>query len=49
MTYEVFYSIGEYQDSIVVEGETIDEIRSVIEKELEQRNANYSYSNWLND
>ncbi|UYX55921.1 hypothetical protein M3Y14_32340 (plasmid) [Bacillus thuringiensis] len=49
MAYEVFYRVGEYEDSIVVTGEYIDEIRMKTQKEMERRNATYRYSNWLND
>lgn len=49
MTYEVFYQIGEYADSIIIEGENIEEVREKAIKELESRDATYSYSNWLND
>lgn len=49
MTYEIVYSVGEFRDSIIIEGETIEEIREKTKKELEARNAKYRYSNWLND
>lgn len=49
MAYEVFYTVGEVEDSIVIEGESVEEIREYTRKELSVRNATYRYSNWLND
>ena len=49
MTYEVFYRVGEFDDSIIIEGDSIGEIRENIDKEIVRRNAEYRYSNWLND
>ncbi|MBJ8044204.1 hypothetical protein JDS78_28910 [Bacillus cereus group sp. N17] len=49
MAYEVVYKVGEYEDSMVVAGESLEEIRMKTKKELERRNATYRYSNWLND
>ena len=48
MSYEVFYTVGEVEDSIVIEGESVEEIRESTHKELSARNATYRYSNWLN-
>ncbi|QTR81159.1 hypothetical protein JC777_00285 (plasmid) [Bacillus cytotoxicus] len=49
MAYEVFYTVGEAEDFVVIKGESIEEIRESIRKELSVRNATYRYSNWLND
>ncbi|HFK1535340.1 TPA: hypothetical protein ACGXMY_003273 [Bacillus cereus] len=49
MAYEVFYTVGEIEDSIVIEGESVEEIRESTRKELSVRNATYRYSNWLNN
>lgn len=49
MTYEIFYRVGNFKDSIVVEGESIEDIREQAEKELKVRNAEYRYSIWLNN
>lgn len=49
MKYEVFYSIGEYKDSIIIEGETIDDVRENVANEMEKRNADYNYSILLED
>lgn len=49
MAYEVFYTVGEAKDSVVIEGESIEEIRESTRKELSVRNVTYRYSNWLND
>lgn len=49
MIYEIFYRVGEFEDSIVLEGESIEEIREQADRELKKRNAQYLYSNWLND
>lgn len=49
MCYEIFYRIGNMEDSIVIEGESFDEIRKQAIRELEKRNAEYRYSIWLNN
>lgn len=49
VTFEVFYRVGEFEDSIIIEGDTMEEIREKTTKELEVRNAKYRYSNWLNN
>ena len=49
MSYEVFYRIGEVENSIVIEGNSLEEIQEKTIKELEKRKAEYRFSNWLND
>jgi len=49
MTYEVFYKTDNVIDSIVIEGDTIEEIQESINIELKRKNATYKYSNWLNN
>jgi len=39
MKFEIFYRIGEHDDSLFVEGDTIEEIREIAEEELKARNA----------
>lgn len=49
MSYEVFYRIVEVEDSIVIDGESLNEIEEKTINELKKMNAEYRYSNWLND
>lgn len=49
MSYEVFYKVDKTIDSIVIEGESLDEINEKTKIELKKRNGTYKYSNWLND
>lgn len=49
MTYEVFYKIKGVSNSIIVEGETIEDIKFKTNIELEKICGVYSYSNWLNN
>lgn len=49
VTYEVFYRVGEFEDSIIIEGDSLEEVKEKTEKELEVRKAIFRYSNWLND
>lgn len=49
MAYEVFYRVGELKDSIIIEGDSLEEVKEKTEKELKVRNATFRYRNWLND
>ena len=47
MCVEVYFNVGEYQDSMIVEGETLDEIRQIVDKELKKRGATYLWAKKL--
>ncbi|QIC46213.1 hypothetical protein GAG94_03180 [Lysinibacillus sphaericus] len=49
MSYEVFYRIGELEGSVVIEGDSLKEVQEQTIIELEKMDAEYRYSNWLND
>ena len=49
MKARIYYSIGEYDDSIVIEGETIDELREKCKYEVDRRGAIYTGSEILED
>ena len=44
MRFRMFYYIGDYEDNIIIEGETIKEVRTKVDNELKRRGARYSHS-----
>jgi len=49
MKARIYYFIGEYDDSLIIEGDSIDEIREKCDAELERRGATYSGSEILDE
>ena len=49
MKFIVHYTIWDYADSIVIEWDTIEEIRGIVDSELEKRWATYMYSEQIED
>lgn len=47
MKYRIYYTIGDYEDNLILECETIEEIRERVKYELNRKNAVYSYSEKL--
>lgn len=44
MKAKIYYSIGTYDDSIIIEGTDIDDLREKCDSELEKRGASYTGS-----
>jgi len=42
MTFRIHYEIGEYEDSIVVTEDTIEDVRSIALAEMEKRGVDFS-------
>ncbi len=49
MKARIYYFIGEYDDSLIIEGDNIDELREKCDAELKRRGATYSGSEILNE
>ena len=47
MKARIYYCIGEYDDSIIIEGKTIDELREKCKYEIARRGAIYTGSEIL--
>lgn len=42
MRYKIYFEIGDYQDTLIVDGDNIEEIREKIDYELKKRGATYT-------
>lgn len=49
MKAKIFYFIGDYDDSIIIEGQSIEELREKCKYEIDKRGATYSGSVILED
>lgn len=49
MKFIIYYTVNWYEDSIVVEWETIEEVREIVAKEMEKRWAEYKRSERVED
>ena len=49
MKARIYYFIGDYDDSLVIEGDNIEELREKCEHEINSRGATYSGSEILED
>ena len=49
MKARIYYYIGDYDDSLIIEGDTIEELRAKCKTEIENRGATYSGSEILED
>ena len=49
MKARIYYFIGDYDDSLIIEGDSIDELREKCKTEIERRGATYSGSEILED
>ena len=49
MKFIIHYTIHWYEDQIVVEWETIEEIRETVDKEMQKRWAEYQWSEQVED
>lgn len=47
MKFNVHYSIGDYEDSMIIEADTIEEVREKTKEQIELRNATYEWSEKL--
>jgi hypothetical protein len=44
MKAKIYYSIGDYDDTIIIEGSDIDDLREKCDAELQKRGASYTGS-----
>jgi len=49
MKAKIYYSIGEYSDEIILEGNDIDELRKKCDSELKRRGATYCGSEMIEE
>ena len=49
MKAKIFYFIGDYDDSIIIEGQSIEELQEKCKYEIDKRGATYSGSEILED
>lgn len=47
LRFKVHYTIGDFEDEILIEGETIEEVRETTTNQLNMRNATYEWSEEL--
>lgn len=49
MKARIYYYIGDYDDSIIIEGNDMDELREKCKKEIDSRGATYCGGELLED
>ena len=41
MKARLYYCIGDYEDEIIIEGDSVEELRKITDRELKKRGATY--------
>lgn len=49
MKAKIYYCIGEYDDSIIIEGDNIEDLRKTCDEEIAKRGATYTGSEILEE